>query len=325
MMTHRPCLRALVRGGLLVALLLAAPAATAAPNDDDATSQQIAMLYRRANALYGQKKLAEAEALYLEAWRLKKTYDVACNFGAVELDLGKPRDAAEYLAFALREFPAGEKAAAREQIKTRLALARAEVGALRVRVNVPGAVVRVGDRAVGEAPVDDEVFVSPGTVAVSASAPGYDQALQSVQVAKGESVDVVLTLKALRRSVVPGAVLGGVAGAALIAGIGSFAGARGKRSSAQSLSQSIQASGNCVAGSASFDARCDQLHSTASAGNTLEHVAAGLFAGAGAAAAGAVVYFVWPQASPAGPKSGTWRLAPALSPSALGLSASGTF
>ena len=124
-MIPRLWLRVLPPCGLLVALLAVSPVAGASPGDDDATSQRLADLYKRANALYGQKSLAEAEGLYLEAWNLKKTYDVACNLGALELDLGKLREAAEHLAFALREFPAGEKAAARESRSRRGSRSRA--------------------------------------------------------------------------------------------------------------------------------------------------------------------------------------------------------
>lgn len=323
-MSDRACLRAL-QGALLVASLLVAPMARAgSPNDDDATSQRIAELYKRANALYAQKKLTEAEALYLEAWRLKKTYDVACNFGAVELDLGKPRDAAEYLAFALRELPAGEKPAAREQMKVRLALARAEVGVLHVRVNVPGAQLTVGERIVGKSPLEDEVFVSPGMVTVSASAPGYEQALRTVPITKGSSVDVTLTLTAPRRSVVPGAVLGGVAGAALVTGIGLFAGGRGKGASgAAERDVILNARRSCVMGAANYDARCADVESTATAANTLQKAGVGLMIGAGAATVGAVIYFVLPVSS-ASAKSGL-RVSPALSPNSGGLTLSGAF
>lgn len=324
-MIDRPCLRALVPGGLLVALLLVAPVAGAAPpSDDDGTSQQIAALYKRANALYIQKSYAEAEALYLEAWRLKKTYDVACNLGAVEIDLGKPREAAEYLAFALRDFPAGEKAAAREQIKARMTLVRAEVGALHVRVNVAGAEVSVGGRVVGYAPVDDEVFVSQGTVTVSASAPGYEQALKSVQVAKGGAADVVLTLKEPRRSVVPGAVMGGLAGVPLVIGVVLEAVAASKRSSVQTTSASIVSEHHsCIPNAGNYDPRCPGITDTAHSSDTLHDAGIGVLVGAGALAVGSVAYFLWPASKP-GRASGLLA-APMVSTTGAGLSFSGSF
>jgi hypothetical protein len=63
-MIDRPYLRALAQGSLVVALFLVAPVVGATPpGDDDATSLRIAELYKRANALYGEKNLVEAEAV----------------------------------------------------------------------------------------------------------------------------------------------------------------------------------------------------------------------------------------------------------------------
>jgi len=309
-MNHRPCSRPRVHGGLLAALLLVAPAASAAPPaDDDATSQRVAELYKRANALYDQKKLAEAEALYLEAWRLKKTYDVASNLGAIELDTGKPREAAEHFTFALREFPAGGKAAAREQLKARLALARAQVGAVRVRVNVAGALVTVGDRAVGKAPVEDEVLVTPGTVTVSASAPGYEQAAQSVAVAKGGSAEVSLTLREPRRSLVPLIVLASASAASLGVGVATTVVSNGKSKDANTQRAAIlQGGGQCVVPPASFTAACGTLKSTLKSLDTTANVARGAYVAAGVLAVGAVTYVLLPVPKPA--KSGGIRVTP---------------
>jgi PEGA domain len=326
-MMDRRCFRALAPGGLLVALFLVAPVAGAAPvSDDDATTQRVADLYKRGNALYDEKKWIEAEPLYLEAWRLKKTYDVACNLGALELDLGKPREAAGYFAFALREFPAGGKAATHETLKVRLALARAEVGTLHVRVNVAGAEVSVGDRLVGKAPIEDELFVSPGAVRVSASAPGYEQTFQSVQVTKGGSVDVVLTMKELRRNVVPGAVLGGLAGAALVTGVVLEAVAASKHATNSSLNRAIiEAQNSCVAGASNFDPRCSTLQSSSSTVDTLGRAGVGAFVGAGALAAGSLVYFLWPKSKTPAPASGGIRVVPTVSTTGGGIFLSGAF
>ena len=306
-MIERPCLRALAFGGLLAALVLAAPSASAAPGDED-TSQRVADLYKRANALYDQKKLPEAETLYLEAWRLKKTYDVACNFGAIELDLGKPRDAAEYLAYALREFPAGGKAAAREQIKGRLLRARAQVGALHVRVNVPEARIKVGDRVIGRAPLDDEVFVDAGTVVVEASAPGYDQARQVVQIAKGGSADVSLTLAEPRRSLVPAFVIGGVGAVALVGGATFIGLAESKRSQAKTLADETKHA--CPVAAPSPQGKCKDLASAASSADTFGNVGIGALVTAGVAAAGVATYMLWPKSRAPAASGGAVRVLP---------------
>jgi tetratricopeptide (TPR) repeat protein len=295
---------------------------------------QVGELFDQAQAAFAKGDKQGAYDAYKAAWALQKSFDIAGNLGNVEVKLGKYRDAAEHLAFALESFPPTGEEAQQKAMEKKLAEVLKEVGRLHVQLSangarVDGASVTVNGSPAGSTPLPGTLFVEPGSVVVEVKLSGYLDGRQQVTIAKGGEQSVTLSLVPLpspRRSVVPGVVLGGVAVAALAGGIGSFVAARGKRSTAQSLSQSIlEAQHSCYVGASNFDARCDQVSSAASSGNTLEHVATGLFVGAGAAAVGAVVYFVWPQASPTPPKSGAWQIAPALSPSALGLSASGTF
>jgi hypothetical protein len=292
-MIDRLRLRALAHCGLLSALLLVAPVAGAAPpSADDATSQRIAELYQRANVLYGKKSLTEAEALYREAWKLKKTYDVACNFGAIELDLGRPREAAEYLTFALREFPAGEKPAAREQIKARLTLARSQIGVVRVRVNVTGAAVSVEDRLIGNAPIEDEVFVNPGTRTIRATLDGYVAAQATVQLAAGSSQDVALELKVKKRDAVPAIVMGSVGGVALVTGAVLLGLGEAKRSDVNALV--AQTDHSCVVNAPAPQGACAQLASAATKADTLGNGGIVALVVAGAAAVGVTTYMLWP-------------------------------
>src|SRR5258708_21490866 len=48
---------------------------------------------------------AGAYVSLLAAWRLEKRWSIAANLGAVELKLGKHREAAEHLAFASGQIP----------------------------------------------------------------------------------------------------------------------------------------------------------------------------------------------------------------------------
>lgn len=286
--------RALAPLGLLFALVLVAPVARAAPPqvDDDAVAQHVAELYKQANALYDAQKLTEAEALYREAWALKRPYDVACNLGALELDLGNAREAAEYLAHALRSFPARGEASVYDRIKARFALARAKVGGVRVRVNVAGAFVTVDGRALGQEPVDGEVFVNPGVVAIRATAPGFEPAQRSVTVQKGSSAVVTLTLTTPQRSLTPGIVLGAGAGVAVVAG-------------------------------AALLAQRAAEPSDASRAGTFTNAGVGLLLGAGALAAATVAYFVWPAATPT--RSNALGVVPTVSASSAGVLFSGSF
>ncbi len=255
---------------------------------------------------------------------MRHTFDIAGNLGDCELHVGQPREAADHLAYALKNLPAGVSPEQTDALKRMLKEAQAQIGTLRVTVNFPGAQVFVDGRAV-DAP-SSEVFVEPGARTVEARLAGYDPARRTLDVRAGASEAVDLMLVAPKRSVVPGALLGGVAGAALVAGIGVFAAGRSKLSSAQGLYDTIsKARNSCVTGASNYDPRCGDLQSTASTSNALQRAGVGLWIGAGAAAAGTLLYFTLPSSGPGKPSSDTLKVAPALSPAATGLVLSGTF
>jgi hypothetical protein len=128
------------------------------------------------------------------------------------------------------------------------------------------------------------------------------------------------------RSVVPGAVLGGVAGAALVTGIAVIAVGANKHASDVSLGQAItQAHRSCVVNAANFDPQCSTLESMSSAADTLDRAGVGLLVGAGAAAVGSVAYFLWPQSKPPAPVSGGVRVVPMVSTTVGGVFISGAF
>jgi hypothetical protein len=319
---------------LTFALSLAAAPAVA----DDATPKttrlrdQADELFSQGAKAYLAGRYPEAEQKLEQAWAIKRTHDIAGNLGVVKNRLGKPAEAAQYLAWSLLHFPPTESARARQGYADELAKARAEVGALRIKVNVAGAEITVNGKPLGNAPLETEAFVAPGTASVRAQIDGYVPVQQSVVIGKGEARDVTLTLAPIaepevKRSIVPGVVLGGVAGVALATGIGLFAAYKGQYGSARDLNQAIvKAGGTCVSGGAHYDAtRCPELDSTARSADRLHSASAGLLVGAGAAAAGTVLYFVWPSSKPARTRASALTLTPIASPSTAGVLFSGTF
>jgi len=316
-------------------LSMAAVIALAAPALADSTTQGPSRIRDRADELFSEGakaylagRYAEAEQRLEEAWAVKRTHDIAGNLGVVKNRLGKPAEAAHYLAWALLHFPPTESQRARQGYADELARARTNVGALRIRVNIAGAEVSVNGKAMGKAPLETEAFVKPGQVNVGAQLEGYVTVQQSVTIAKGEAREVTLSLVPLvveKRSIVPGVVLGSVAGAALVTGIGLYAAYSGKRGNAADLNQAIiKSGGTCVSGGAHYDARCTQLDSTAKSADTLHSASAGLLIGAGAAAAGTAIYFLLPSPKPA-QKAATLRLVPLASPAGGGMLFSGSF
>lgn len=311
--------RALACGTLVSAFLVVAPVAQAA----DDTSQRVADLYKQANALYDQRKLAEAEVLYLQAWNLKKSYDLACNLGAIELDLSKSQAAAEYLAYALREFPAGGKTSAREQIEGRFKKAREQVGSIRVHVSAPNAKVVVAGRTAGSSPLANELFVEPGAVTVEATLPGYETAQQTVQVEKGAAVEVSLTLEHTKRSAVPAFVIGGVGVVALGLG-GSFIGiAESNRTTAKTLSSETNHA--CPISNPSPQGKCKELADVASKEDMFGNIGVVSLVVAGAAAVGVATYLLWPAAHDEPASARTVRVLPTATTTGGGLFVMGSF
>lgn len=139
----------------------------------------------------------KARDAYKAAWQLKRDWKTAANLGRAEFQLGKHRDAAEHLTYAIREAPpslAQEAPAEWNVLREMLQRARAKVGALNIAVEPAGAEVQVGGLPVGKAPLQAPVFVEPGQVAIDARAPGYAVGKVSVSAVGGEEESVKLVL-----------------------------------------------------------------------------------------------------------------------------------
>ena len=130
---------------------------------------------------------------FLAAWKLKQHYQIAANLGRAELKLGKYRDAAEHLAYFLREAPhvdEAERAAAQAMLDE----ARAKVVALTILVDRAGAEVLVDGVAIGKAPLGQEVFVEPGRRTVEARLGGLENDRKALDIGPGSTRRVLLTL-----------------------------------------------------------------------------------------------------------------------------------
>ena len=275
-------------------------------------------------------RYTEAQTKLEQAWALKKTYDIAGNLGIVEVRLSMYPRAAEHLSWALQHFPPTETVKARQGYEQELEKARAQTGVLQIRVSIDGADVTVNGRSMGAAPLADNVFVAPGTVKVVARREGYITGEQTVTVAKGEAREVSLSLtptggKPARRNLVPGVVLGSVAGASLVAGVVLLVEGAAKRTDSFNLLHAIQsAHRTCVAGNATYDTRCSQLNDIAHRSDTFHDAGVAVTVVAGAAAVGAAAYFLWP-ASTTPSKPSALRVAPTVSPTTAGMVVSGSF
>jgi hypothetical protein len=291
------------------------------------TAAQVGQLFDKGEAAFAKGDKQSAYEAFKAAWALQKSYDIAGNLGVVELKLGKYRDAAEHLAWSLENYPPTGEEAQQKATEKRLAEALKEVGRLHVQVNVNGASVIVNGNASGTAPIARTLFVEPGPIVVEAKLAGYLDGRKQVEIAKGGEETVKLSLVPApppRRGVVPGAVMGSVAGAALVTGVVLEVVAASKRSEVRTTNASIlNEHHSCVTGAANYDARCPQIIDTANSTAKLHDAGIGVLVGAGALAAGAVTYFLWPT-SKQGRASGL-RPAPVISASGAALTLSGSF
>jgi hypothetical protein len=295
--THIAAL-ALVFSGAMSSPLVARAEGASAPEASRVT--QVGELFRQANKLYDEKKLTSAEALYHQAWALQKTYDIASNLGALELDMGKPAEAAEFLTYALRQFPARGKLADRTALAARLAEAKKAVCTLHLTASEPGAQIFVDGQSVGSAPLADDVYVAAGKRTIEARQSGRRTAKQVISATAGLERTVLLKLdplpEARKRSVVPGLVVGATGLLGLGVG-GTLIGlAESSRASATKLHDSLAASGvSCATASAS----CSQLKGFTSRADTLGNAGIGALAFGGAVAVAGLAYLLWPTSRPA--------------------------
>jgi hypothetical protein len=314
---------------LAVCAALAGPALTSAPVlaqpapvIDANTLARQRQLFAQGNQLYDQGRYADAEAAYIEAWKLKKSFDVAGNLGNLEADLKKWRPAAEYIAYAIREFPAGGKPGLRDELLRRLAEAKAQVGALRVQVNRPGAEVYVDGVSVGVTPLPDEVFVEPGNHLVEVRLEGLPPAQANVAATRGRTDDVVVNLAATganRAIVIGGAV---VAGVALITGGALLGVSAGKGSDANTFYAKAKAEGGCPPFNSAQTGDCATLKSDLSAKSTLGSAGVWLLVTGGVVGVATVVYAV---AGGTRPSRSGFMVAPVVGAGGGGLVARGSF
>ncbi len=136
------------------------------------------------------KEWEKAFLAFAEAWKLKQHWQIAVNLGQAELRLGKYPDAAEHLAYYLREateLHPDDVKRAREWFDQ----ATAKIGTLRLNVAPKGAQVFVDGKLVGTAPIEHDTYVEAGWHAVEARS-GEQKALRQVEAPAGQSVDVAL-------------------------------------------------------------------------------------------------------------------------------------
>ncbi|WP_437293172.1 hypothetical protein [Sorangium sp. So ce426] len=163
--------------------------ATGAPRDD---STRAAQIYSAGVAAAREDRWRDAYAAYLEAWTLKRHFQIAANLARAELKLGMHRDAAEHIAFFLREAE-GVSELDRALGRQMLEEAKARISTLTIVASRPGALVLVDGVPAGTSPLEREVYVEPGKRMIEAQIQGERPAKISVALAPGASQEVELS------------------------------------------------------------------------------------------------------------------------------------
>src|SRR5688572_6705258 len=228
-------------------------------------------LMREGNELYGEGKLAEAYAKYLDAWRIAQAFDIACNLGGTASELSMNRDAAEYLDYCLRHYAASsrpEAVAAEQRARAAFDVVRTKVAQLTVSVTPAGADVFVDAARVGRAPLDAPVFLEAGPHRIEARQEGLETASTDVNAKRGESTEVTLALKAAsgaeapenpppsgqsgqkdaspaRKNYVPAIITASLGGVALAGGVVFLVMRSGKQSDASDKLETLDGTNPC--------------------------------------------------------------------------------
>jgi hypothetical protein len=169
---------------------------TEGASDTDAEAVELSVAGKRA---YAAKKYDEAYSAFREVWARKKTVTTAANLAMVELRLGKMRDAAEHFQFALAHSPFidnPENSNASALLQKRLDEAKAHIGTLALRIDVPGAQVRI-DSIPRDALPFEEIFLDPGQRILEVSRPGYKPFRRALSVTAGWSERLEIKLERL--------------------------------------------------------------------------------------------------------------------------------
>src|SRR6187455_1412515 len=177
--------------------LLASTMALATPVRQGSARDQAIVHFNEGNAAFTRGDTHEAYKQYQTAWQLHQTFDIACNLGRAEAELGKLPQAAEHLAYCLDHFsssPQDDLRDARQRYAELFHAVRTQVSSLSFHVEPDGAEVSVNGARVGKTPLERSVFVLPGTQIVELRLQGYHHLKREIPAAAGESRSLRLTL-----------------------------------------------------------------------------------------------------------------------------------
>ncbi|MFO0549925.1 MAG: hypothetical protein U0271_16140 [Polyangiaceae bacterium] len=193
----------------------------------DKPGEDAFVLYQEGNAAFKAGDTQLAYQKLRRSFELKPSADTAANLARTEDVLGKHRDAAEHLAYALRTFPSTGDANIRDLIVKELTRIEGLVGKITITCP-PGTMLTVNGALIGLSS-KDAIYVDPGTVTIRGKHETEGEAEVSVTVESGKPQTIELKLQTKTQPVSksvegpeiwPAVLLGVFGGASLAAGIG---------------------------------------------------------------------------------------------------------
>jgi hypothetical protein len=334
--------------GIILSIAMTTFAVTAHAQSEKGTQAEAA------DTLWGQALEAMNNQDYIGACvKLERVVRLRPDGLGAKLKLAECYERAGRLASAWSTYVLVEPLADRANQAERKKTAHEHVEALKPKLAMLTIVVPDGVRALPgiEVTCDDKVVeasqwgaplpVDKGRHVIVVTATGMERG-ERVEVIEADGATSAVTLEqpakvkpppeapVPRKSVAPAVVLGVLAAAGIGSGIGFMVLSGTRKSEALALGSALAAKhGGCVPQWASFDATlCSSIQDKLKADDTFHDIAVGALSAGGAAAAGTVLYLLWPS-----PRAKTsdqsaardLRLTPIFGPTGNGLLVSGSF
>lgn len=327
--------------------LLAQTEVTQSTSSGVEISARTRALFRKGLAAYNAGQVDTARQLFLQAWEIRPSADVAMELAQTEMDLGRYVEAAEHLEYALRNFTPSINEKMRNIARQAHSEVRRHVARLNVEVDRQGAEVILNGRVVGMSPLTSPLYAEPGNCVVQARL-GRDIASQTLLTGSGKDFSVRLTLAlpstttgplpvadvgqseprpfdqdtSPRRDVVPVAIGGTLAVAGIVAGIGLRLAANSEEDNAKRLSASL--GGQSCTGANTGTATCSALRDSVNKSDSERNWSTACLVVGSAALVATATYWLWPRKKSPDPHS-QLRVSAGAGPTSAGLLVSGGF